>query len=156
MDWRLFCDTGRFHWNASFGKNKCRSSSSDKECPTEIQRARGQCYDGAATKAGEKTGVATQIKNINGKCLYAHCYGHASNLAVDDVIKSVQCITDSLDAVRKIGKLVKRSPQRNTDLDKIRTEARMSHVLCMHFARQDGLCKFIHEKRIKAANSNVT
>ena len=27
-----------------------------------IQRARGQCYDGAATKAGEKTGVATQIK----------------------------------------------------------------------------------------------
>ena len=26
-----------------------------------IQRARRQCYDGAATKADEKTGVATQI-----------------------------------------------------------------------------------------------
>ena len=69
-----------------------------KERPTEIQRARGQCYDGAATKVGEKTGVATQIKIINGKCLYAHCYGHASNLAVTDPIKSVQCITDALDA----------------------------------------------------------
>ena len=28
-----------------------------------IQRARGQCYDGAATKADEKTGVATQMEN---------------------------------------------------------------------------------------------
>ena len=30
------------------------------------QRARGRCYDGAATKTGEKTGVAIQIKTING------------------------------------------------------------------------------------------
>jgi len=28
-----------------------------------IQRARGQCYDGAAMKADEKTGVATQMEN---------------------------------------------------------------------------------------------
>ena len=34
---------------------------------------------------------------MNGKCLYAHCYGHCSNLAVTDPIKSVQCVTDSLD-----------------------------------------------------------
>ena len=34
-----------------------------------IQRVRGQCHDGVATKAGEKSGVATQIKTINGKCL---------------------------------------------------------------------------------------
>ena len=32
-----------------------------------IKRTHGQCYDGAATMAGEKTGVATQIKTINGK-----------------------------------------------------------------------------------------
>lgn len=31
-----------------------------------IQNARGQCYDGAATMAGEKTGVATKIKSVNG------------------------------------------------------------------------------------------
>ena len=76
-----------------------------------IQRARGQCFDGAATKAGEKTGVATQIKTINGKCLYTHCYGHTSNLVVDDAIKSLQCISDSLDTVGEIGKLVKKSSQ---------------------------------------------
>ena len=35
----------------------------------KIQNARGQCYDGAATMAGKRKGVATQIKAINGKCL---------------------------------------------------------------------------------------
>ena len=33
--------------------------------------------------------------------------------------KSVQCIINSLDTVREIGKLVKKSSQRNTKLDKI-------------------------------------
>ena len=99
-----------------------------------IQRARVQCYDGAATMAGEKTGVATQIKTINGKCLYTYCYGHALNLAVADYIKSVPCISDALDTVREIGKLVKKSPQRNTKLDKIRAEtkneSRGVHAFC--------------------------
>ena len=35
-----------------------------------IENACGQCYDGASTMAGEKTGVATQIKALNSKCLY--------------------------------------------------------------------------------------
>ena len=57
-----------------------------------LEDARGQCYDGAAAMAGAKTGVAAQIKAINGKCLYTHCYGHALNLAVGDSIKSVECL----------------------------------------------------------------
>jgi 5-bromo-4-chloroindolyl phosphate hydrolysis protein len=59
--------------------------------------------------------VATQIKSVNGKCL---------NLADGDAIKSVKCMKDSLDTVREIGKLVKKSPQRNTRLDKIRSETK--------------------------------
>ena len=43
----------------------------------KIQNAHGQCYDGAATMTGKRKRVATQIKAINGKCLYTHCYGHA-------------------------------------------------------------------------------
>ena len=109
-----------------------------------IQHARGQCYDGAATKAEEKTGVATQIKTINGKCLYTHCYGRTSNVAVADAIKSVQCIINSLDTVREIGKLVRKSSQRNTKLDKIRAEARMTNVVHIHFSLRDGLCVAKH------------
>ena len=77
---------------------------------------------------------AAQIKSVNGKCLYTHCYGHALNLAVADAIKSVKCMSDALDTVREIGKLVKKSPQRNTKLDKIReetaNESRGVHALC--------------------------
>ena len=54
-----------------------------------------------------KTGVATQIKALNSKCLYTHCFGHGLNLAVADAIKSVKYISDSLETVREIAKLVK-------------------------------------------------
>ena len=97
-----------------------------------IQRARGQCYDGAATKAGEKTVVATQIKTINGKCFYTRCYGHASNLALSAAIKSLRCISDSSKTVRETGKLVKKSSKRNTKLDKIRAEARITHLVYIY------------------------
>ena len=84
--------------------------------------------------AGEKTGVATQIKVLNSKCIYTHCYGHAQYLAVADAIKSVKCISDSLETVRDIAKLVKKSPLRNTKLDKIRAEtqneSRGVHAFC--------------------------
>ena len=84
--------------------------------------------------AGEKTGVATQIKALNSKCLYTHCYGHALKLAVTDAIKSVKCISDPLETVRETAKLVKKSPQRNTKLYKIRAEtqneSRGVHAFC--------------------------
>ena len=89
--------------------------------------------------AREKTGVATQIKVLNSKCIYTHCYGHAQYLAVADAIKSVKCISDSLETVRDIAKLVKKSPLRNTKLDKIRAETQMSQEESMPSAQQGGL-----------------
>ncbi|XP_029212425.2 uncharacterized protein LOC114976181 [Acropora millepora] len=65
-----------------------------------IENVRGHCYDGASTMAGEKTGVAIQIKALNSECLYTHCFGRALNLAVADAIKSVKCISDSLETKR--------------------------------------------------------
>ena len=62
-----------------------------------IADARGQCYDGASAMAGAKTGVATQIKSINPKCLFTHCYGHALDLAVGDVFKNVPQLREALE-----------------------------------------------------------
>ena len=87
-----------------------------------IQDARGQRYDGAATMAGHKTGVATQIKALNRKRLFTHRYGHALNLAVGDSIKAVSCLNETFEVVREICKLVKKSPQRDTHLSKLRAE----------------------------------
>ena len=56
--------------------------------------------------------VATQIKALNGKCLFTNCYGHKLNLAVGDSIKAALCLSETFEVVREICKLVKKSPQR--------------------------------------------
>ena len=53
-----------------------------------------------------------QIETVNGKCLYTHCYGHNTR----------NC---------KAGKK-KSKGKENTKLDKMRAEARMSHVAGVH------------------------
>ena len=99
-----------------------------------IDNARGQCYDGASTMAGVRSGVATQIKSINGKCLYTHCYGHALNLAVGDVIKKVPLLKKTFGTSFELCKLVAKSPKRNTKLKDLRTESENTsktvHTFC--------------------------
>ena len=91
------------------------------EMNLDIMNARGQCYDGASTMRGHRTGVVPAIKSINGKYLYTHCYGHALNLAVRDAIKGVKVFSDAFDTVKEICKLVKKSPLRDTHLKFVKT-----------------------------------
>ena len=60
-----------------------------------IADARGQCYDGAASMAGKKSGVSVQFKSQNPKMLYTHCYGHALNLAVKDACTKVEILKET-------------------------------------------------------------
>ena len=99
-----------------------------------IENARGQCYDGASSMSGKRSGVATQIKSLNRKCLYTHCYGHALNLAVGDVFKTIANLESTFATAHEISKLVKKSPKRNMKLDSIReasnNETKGIHNLC--------------------------
>ena len=47
-----------------------------------MTKCRGQCYDGANTMRGPKSGVATQLLRDEPRAVYVHCYGHALNLVV--------------------------------------------------------------------------
>ena len=85
-----------------------------------IENARGQFYDGVSSMSGKRSGVATQIKPLNRKCLYTHCYGHALNLAVGDVFKTIANLESTFATAHDISKLVKKSPKRNMKLDSIR------------------------------------
>ena len=85
-----------------------------------ISDARGQCYDGASVMSGPHSGVATEFKKINPKCLYTHCYGHALNLAVGDAVKDVGDMAETFDIAKEICKLVKKSPKRDTLLKQLR------------------------------------
>ena len=99
-----------------------------------IENARGQCYDGAATMAGSKTGVATQFKSLNEKMLFTHCYGHALNLAIKETCSKVQCLKETFETVHEICKLVEKSPQRDTKLtdlrEKSKNESKGVHSFC--------------------------
>lgn len=87
-----------------------------------LNRCRGQCYDGASAMAGSKNGVAARILSEEPRALFTHCYGHSLNLAVCDAIKQCKPIQDALDVTYEITKLIKFSPKRGAVFDKLKEE----------------------------------
>ncbi len=75
-------------------------------------RVRGQCYDGASTMSGARSGVAKLIMDEEPRAVYTHCYGHSINLAVNDAIKHSKVILNALDTTHELTKLIKFSPRR--------------------------------------------
>ena len=87
-----------------------------------LAKLRGQCYDGAASMSGIRNGVSTQILKEEPRAVYTHCYGHSLNLACNDTIKQSKVIKDALEVTQEIAKLVKRSPQRDSLLHRIKDQ----------------------------------
>ncbi len=101
-----------------------------------LDMCRGQCYDGASTMSGRRSGVSTQIAGIEPRALYTHCYGHALNLATQDAIKGVKIMADALETVYEITKLIKKSPKRQSifkaikNLEEVTTGSIGIRILC--------------------------
>ena len=100
-----------------------------------ISKVRGQCYDGAATMSGARTGVAARICAVEPRAVFTHCYGHSLNLACCDAIKKCKVMKDALDTTHEITKLIKRSPTRDAVFKRLKEEMQGSdtpgiHVLC--------------------------
>ena len=87
-----------------------------------IAKIRGQCYDGASSMAGCRTGVAARIMEEEPKALYTHCYGHALSLACSDSVKRCKLMRNALDIVYEITKLIKKSPRRDAAFQTIREQ----------------------------------
>ena len=43
---------------------------------------------------GSRTGTATQLRQVEERAIFIHCYGHALNLAVADVVKESRMVRD--------------------------------------------------------------
>ena len=87
-----------------------------------ISNCRGQCYDGASTMSGIRTGVATRLTALEPKALYTHCLGHSLNLAIQDVMKGIDILKDTIITVYEITKLIKKSPKREAIFDKFQAQ----------------------------------
>ena len=85
-----------------------------------LNKMRGQCYDGASSMSGAKTGVAKQISDIESRAIFTHCYGHTLNLACSDVVKGCKILRDTLETAREITKLIKFSPKREAIFQEIK------------------------------------
>ena len=99
-----------------------------------LSRCRGQCYDGASNMSGPRSGVAKQLRDEEPRALYLHCHGHALNLAAGDSIKKCKVTKDALDVTFEVSNLVKFSPKRSLELEKLRSELALEspgfRVLC--------------------------
>ena len=83
---------------------------------------RGQCYDGASSMSGLRSGVVKLVQNEEPRAVYTHCYGHPLNLACSDSIKGCPLMKDALDIVYEITKLIKKSPRRDSTFQTLREE----------------------------------
>ena len=61
-----------------------------------------QCYDGAATISGSKSGVGMRLCTAEPRTVFTHCYGHTLNLACSDAIKQCKLMQDALDTTHEI------------------------------------------------------
>ncbi|KAL4091320.1 hypothetical protein QTP88_026023 [Uroleucon formosanum] len=59
-----------------------------KKIGFDLNKMRGQGYDGAASMGGRFRGVQAIIKNMYPKALYTHCVSHSLNLCLSDATKS--------------------------------------------------------------------
>ena len=87
-----------------------------------IKKLRGQCYDGASAMSGPRSGVVKQIRDLESRAVYTHCYGHSLNLACMDTIKSSKVMQEALDITAEVTKLVKLSPRRGTIFQRLKDE----------------------------------
>ena len=88
----------------------------------DIGNCRGQCYDGAANMAGRFSGVQARIRAKCEKALYVHCCAHSLNLAVQDAVRKIPIIRDTLDYVRELNTVIRGSAKRFALFENIRTE----------------------------------
>ena len=69
-----------------------------------VSKVRGQCYDGAATMSGVKSGVVARLCVAEPRAVYTHCYCHSLNLACSDTIKRCKLMQDALDTTHETTK----------------------------------------------------
>ena len=87
-----------------------------------INKVRGQCYDGASAMRGHKSGVSTIISQIEPRALYTHCYGHSLNIAASDSLNKSKVMKEALQTTHEIVKLIKFSPRRDNIFRKIKED----------------------------------
>ena len=69
--------------------------------------------DGASNISGHEKGLAVRFKEFAPLCVYVHCYAHRLNLAIKDLLSSIQLLRNVLGTVQEIYNFLEGSPKRS-------------------------------------------
>ncbi|XP_065679035.1 52 kDa repressor of the inhibitor of the protein kinase-like [Hydra vulgaris] len=83
----------------------------------DIQKCRGQGYDGAGAMSGKLKGISSRIKFINSKAIFVHYACHKLNLVASKSC-NVQSVRNVLDQIKDISYFFNLSPKRASCLNK--------------------------------------
>ncbi|KAL4104264.1 hypothetical protein QTP88_019573 [Uroleucon formosanum] len=86
-----------------------------KKIGFDLNKMRGQGYDGAASMRGRFRGVQAIIKNVYPKAIYTHCVSHSLNLCLSDATKS-QDIRNAFGIINECCSFFNSSAKRTTVL----------------------------------------
>lgn len=82
----------------------------------DLQRLRGQGYDGAGNMAGHLSGCAAIISQSYPKAMYVHCSSHCLNLCVVSASK-VKAVSNMCSVLLEVSMFFKYSPKRHAKLE---------------------------------------
>jgi len=129
LGWQQFATSWGIHWSLPhriypvIKSSKYHTWCFEKSTvDVSITKLRGQCYDGASSISGHKSGVAAILRKEESRAVYTHCYGHALSLACSDAVKNCRIMKDALDTSYELIKLVKKSPRRDPLLQKLKEQ----------------------------------
>ena len=71
---------------------------------------------------GLRSGLATQILDKSPKAFLIHCFAHALNLSVNDMVRQIPFLDNIMSNSLEFSNLIRLSPKRNALLDKLHVE----------------------------------
>ena len=88
----------------------------------DLNNCRGQAYDGASNMSGRLSGVQARISADFTKAVYIHCFCHSPSLAVQDSLRNILLISQTLDIIQELSNVVKYSSKRKALLETIKQD----------------------------------
>ena len=94
----------------------------ENELNLDLQFMVAQSFDGAATMAGIKSGVAKRFIEKVPYAVFVHCYAHKLNLALQDATNQLKCVSDVLLIVNNVSVFIERSAKRHALFEHLQNE----------------------------------
>jgi hypothetical protein len=89
----------------------------EEELKLDLQLMVAQSFDGSATMAGAKSGVAKRFLEKVPHAVFVHCYAHKLNLALQDGTNQIKSVSDVQLIIKNVSVFVERSAKRHASFE---------------------------------------